>query len=128
MGIGAIGGFYQNRPAVQIKQVDVATIKAQDEQKRQAEVQLPKAEERVPQTNDARRNAISLEDISLDFNTGDTYDYIGKERDITLLDMGQALSDVKKDQILDQYRYFVGDASNIGRINHSSEDGIVIVK
>lgn len=128
MGIGAIGGFYQNRPAVQIKQVDVATIKAQDEQKRQAEVQLPKAEERVPQTNDARRNAISLEDISLDFNTGDTYDYIGKERDITLLDMDQALSDVKKDQILDQYRYFVGDASIIGRINHSSEDGIVIVK
>lgn len=128
MGIGAIGGFYQSQPAMPIKQVDVATVKAQDEQKKQMEAQLSKAADVVPQTNDARRNAMSLEDISLNFNTGDTYDYIGKESDITLLDMDQALSDVKKDQILDQYRYFVGDAANIGMINSSTEDGIVIMK
>lgn len=128
MGIGAIGGFYQSQPAMQIKQVDVATVRAQDEQKKQMEAQLPQKADVVPQTNDARRNAISLEDISLNFNTGDTYDYIGKESDITLLDMDQALSDVKKDQILDQYRYFVGDAFNIGMINNSTADGIVIMK
>ena len=128
MGIGAIGGFYQSQPAMHIKQVDVATVKAQDEQKKQMEAQLPQKADVVQKTNDARRNAISLEDISLNFNTGDTYAYIGKESDITLLDMDQALSDVKKDQILDQYRYFVGDASNIGMINNSTADGIVIMK
>ena len=68
------------------------------------------------------------EDTDVPSPRADTYDYIGKESDITLLDMDQALSDVKKDQILDQYRYFVGDASNIGMINNSTADGIVIMK
>ena len=70
---------------------------------------------------------INLEDISIKFNAGETYDYIGKDKDIQNLDIKKAVSDMQKDQVLEQYQFFVGkqDASGI-LVNNS--DGMVLCK
>lgn len=129
MGIGRIGGFYQSYPIEPIKQVDVETVKAQDEAKKQSEAALPVASvQDTQQVEDTRSRTADLENISLNFNAGDTYDYIGKDSDLSLLDMDQVLSDMKKDSVLDQYRYFVGDASNVGAQPGLEGDGVVIMK
>lgn len=129
MGIGSIGGFYSNYPVTPIKQVDVETVKAQDEAKKQQEDFLPAAEYiDAGQSEDTRSRAADLENISLNFNRGDTYDYIGKDSDLSLLDMDQVLSDIKKDSVLDQYRYFVGDAAGTNAGAGLDGDGIVIMK
>ena len=50
----------------------------------------------------------ALEDISVTFNKQDEFGYIGRDSDIHSLDVEKAISDMRKDQILQQYQYFVG--------------------
>lgn len=129
MGIGSIGGFYSNYPIRPIKQVDVAEVKAQDEARKQQENQLPaEVASLVQPTEDTRTRAADLENISLGFNRGDTYDYIGKDSDLSLLDMDAVLSDMKKDSVLEQYRYFVGEPLDAQVKNGLEGDGVVILK
>lgn len=66
-----------------------------------------------------------LEDISVTFNRQEDFGYLGKDSDIHSLDMEQAISDMKKDQVLQQYQYFVGSSRNLFI---ESEDGIVFPK
>ncbi len=71
------------------------------------------------------RTNISLEDISLSLNeSAASFEMKGRESDITSLDMEKAISDMKRDQSLMQYQYFVGDSNPF----MSSEDGVVIPK
>lgn len=49
-----------------------------------------------------------LEDISITFHKQDDFGYIGRDSDIRSLDVEKAISDMRKDQILQQCQYFVG--------------------
>ena len=60
------------------------------------------AAEKKPSANAA------LEDISITFRKQDDFGYIGRDSDIRSLDVEKAISDMRKDQILQQYQYFVG--------------------
>ena len=60
------------------------------------------AAEKKPSANSA------LEDISITFHKQDDFGYIGRDSDIHSLDVEKAISDMRKDQILQQYQYFVG--------------------
>lgn len=71
-----------------------------------------------------RRNA-NLEDISIVFNRQDEFGYIGKDSDIRSLDVEKAISDMKKDSVLQQYQYFVG---SFRELSSESPDGTVIQK
>lgn len=73
---------------------------------------------------DQRSRVANLEDVSLTFNKEDSFDYIGSESSVKSLDMQKAISDMKKDGILQEYQYFVGDSKSL----YSDEDGIVIPK
>lgn len=82
-------------------------------------------------------NPLNLQDISLDKNTGSSFDFIGRDSDISSLDVQKAVSDMKRDRILEDYQYFVGDIHIEGKqpeINpeqspeNSFIDGIVIQK
>ena len=42
------------------------------------------------------------------FHKQDDFGYIGRDSDIHSLDVEKAISDMRKDQILQQYQYFVG--------------------
>ncbi|MCR5733908.1 MAG: hypothetical protein K6G22_04790 [Lachnospiraceae bacterium] len=70
------------------------------------------------------RGNASIEDISLSFNYDRENAMNGADSDINSLDMEKIVSDAKKDSILSQYQYFVGDSFNIEDLN----DGIVIAK
>lgn len=50
----------------------------------------------------------TLDDISITFHKQDDFGYIGRDSDIHSLDVEKAISDMRKDQILQQYQYFVG--------------------
>lgn len=74
-----------------------------------------------------KKPALELENISLGFQKNDTFDYIGSQRDLVQLDMEKAISDMKKDEVLGQYNFFVGRSELAGNI-FESDDGIVKVK
>lgn len=128
MGIGRIGGFYQYQPIQPIKRVELETVREQDEIKKQQEQMIPEVAQDTQVTPDTRSKMADLENISLNFNAGDTYDYIGKDSDLQLLDAEQLISDMKKDSVLDQYRYFVGAEEAGAFAGGLSGDGIVVMK
>lgn len=88
--------------------------------------QLLAAAEQEEVRNPVRKNA-DLENISLKFNTGEDYGYIGKDSDIASLDMQKAISDMKKDSVLEQYQYFIGSVKAFSD-EMNPADGIVIKK
>lgn len=67
-----------------------------------------------------------LENVSLTFNKEDDFDYIGRDSDLSGLDMEAAISDMRKDQVLEEYQTFV-DSSALN-LQKMSQDGIVIPK
>lgn len=71
------------------------------------------------------RKDVPLEDISITFNRQEDFGYIGKDSDVRSLDMEKAISDMKKDSVLQQYQYFVGSSRNLCG---ESPDGKVIQK
>ena len=66
----------------------------------------------------------NLENISLTFVTEETFDYIGRNRNVENLDVIQAVSDMQKDSVLHQYHTFVSMDKPI----FSSADGMVFLK
>ncbi len=150
MGISPIGsysGLYSNYRIQSIKSVDMETVREQDarrlaeekagydvasvpqEAQEQAQVQSTAATEAQSigaRTQETDRSRIAnLQDISLTFNQADDFGYIGQDAPLAGLDMEKAISDMKKDQVLEQYNYFVGSAQNMIT---GTEDGTVIRK
>ena len=73
---------------------------------------------------DNRPKSANLDDVSMTFNRQENYGYIGKDRDVSLLDMEKAISMMRQDSALQDYQYFVGNSRDI----FNSEDGRVIAK
>ena len=82
-----------------------------------AELPLHLEEKKAPKSAD-------LENISLTFNSVDSFSYIGRDRSVENLDVMQAVSDMQKDAILHQYHTFVSMDEPVFR----SEDGMVFLK
>lgn len=59
-------------------------------------------------SNPVRRQSTDPKDISMTFLKEETFDYLGKESNPARLDVEKAVSDMKKDDILQEYQYFVG--------------------
>ena len=113
------------------------------------------AEENVPVNNDVSNNDISedsadkssgyaepkdgqvkspkiltdeqLEDFAFDFKNGKEFSMVGEDSDINSLDIPQNIYDMKKDDLLDKYRFFVGTDNN-NAVAFISEDGAVVRK
>lgn len=138
MGVQLLNGFSNMQSYYRTSDVSAAKneeIKAQQVQKHEEEIRMQRIEtesqaqnyssqEMQPQ-EDLRSKVADLENISLTFNKEETYGYIGSESGLTNLDMQKAVSDMKKDSILQEYQYFVGSAQNLFK---QSEDGMVIPK
>ena len=73
---------------------------------------------------DNRPKSVNPNEVSLSFNKNDDFGYIGKDRDVSLLDMEKAISMMRQDSALQDYQYFVGSSKDI----FSSEDGRVVAK
>ena len=85
--------------------------------------EAPKQSFDIQEINNAPRTT-DPNSVSLTFNKGDDFSYIGSDSDIKILDMQKAISDMKQDSILQEYNYFVGNSANV--VN--SEDGTVLAK
>lgn len=123
--------FHSNYDVQKIPKVDLDAVKKtqQDElhqQENLSGVQNSNATSVDYEASKASRIA-DLENVSLKFNKEDSFDYIGNDSSLDNLDMQKAISDMKKDQVLHGYQYFVGSARNVYD-PQESEDGVVILK
>lgn len=134
MGIELMSGFgniqsYYNK-AYEIPSVTPQEIKKQDEQFEAQQFVTPAEQQSGAVTNqelqnDNRSRFADLENISLTFNKEDSFDYIGSESSLANLDVQKAISDMKKDSVLQEYQYFVGSAQNLFT---NPADGMVFQK
>ena len=129
MGINGINDYSNligNYRVPSIPRVSVEEVKEQDRQAalQSQQVVSPKLQDLDLQAKP--RNDAALEDISLTFNKGDDYGYIGKDSDIYSLDVENAISDMQKDNILKQYQFFVGNTGTGAIVDNA--DGIVVPK
>ena len=128
MGIQLWTGF--NSMQTYYKSQEIPTITPEEvknkEQQPQAVQQNIAAAESVnePIAEDNRRKTADLENISLTFNKDETFDYIGSESGLAGLDMQKAISDMKRDAVLQEYQYFVGSSKDF----FQPADGMVIPK
>ena len=122
------GGFYNSYKVTDIPKVDVEAVKKQDELKAAEAQALPKVET-VPEIvkPDLRSKTADLDNISLTFNAGDDFSYLGSDFEIEKLDINRAISDMHKDKILEDYQYFVGTQSD-SDATYSGEEGKVFLK
>lgn len=128
-GLDQYDGFYNNYRVNNIPSVDVDYVENQDEQVLEADSNLQSHQNNntpsnTTDTEDHRSRIADLEDVSLTFNKGDSFDYIGSDSEIRNLDVQKAVSDMKKDQILEEYQYFYGSSNQISQ----SDDGLVVRK
>lgn len=131
MGINGISDYSQLFQNYRIPEIPVADVK----QMQQPAAVQPEAEAKKPVDIDlsieenspvSRKNA-DVQELSLTFNVNEDFGYIGQDSNLGNLDMQKAISDMKKDSILQQYQYFVGSAENLFP-QSSSEDGAVFLK
>ncbi len=126
-GINDYSNFINNYRIPSIPGVSVDEVKRQDEElkKVSSSPALNNTLEDVAISAKPRNDA-ALEDISLTFNKGDDYGYIGKDSDIYSLDVENAISDMQKDNVLKQYQFFVGNTGTGALVDNA--DGVVIPK
>lgn len=123
------GSLFQNYRIPSIPDVRIGQVEKPMQQSEAMPIQTQEKTvitEEEPIRKQAGKSA-DLENISLKFNTGDDYGYIGRDSDIEQLDMQKAISDMKKDSVLQQYQYFVGSSQDL-LTGSASEDGMVIPK
>lgn len=127
MGIDLMSGFGRVQPyykASEIPAVTPAEIEKQDAKQQSFEKTAdtnPAVKETEP---DTRSRITDFDKISLTFNKEESFDYIGSESGLADLDVQKAISDMKRDSVLQEYQYFVGSAQTL--IN--PEDGFVFQK
>ena len=117
-------GNYQRR---NIPQVSVEEVKRQDEERKALESGSVSASvQSAPRNNEESKvsRIANLEDVAISFKNSDQ-DIIGRDSDLFGLDVQKAVSDMKKDSIIEEYQTFVGSMRNNG---FNSNDGIVIPK
>ena len=137
MTVGAIHGLfpgsynvqqiqtpYVNEPTKIERPNDVTEQNQQPDLPQQGD-NLTTAAEPV-QENGASRVA-DLDQVSLKFNKEESFGYIGMDSSLDNLDMQKAISDMQKDQVLQNYQYFVGSAGSLFD-EQSSADGMVMLK
>ena len=132
--IGQYGGFYQNYRMPDISSVSVEDVKKQEleSEKQQAQRQsidsLQSEYAGQGQYDEQKRpyKMADLGDISLRFQN-ETYDSIGRDANLDNLDVMDAISDMQKDKLLEQYLYFVNPKAD-GQVVAQTQDGMVIQK
>lgn len=130
MGIGGINdhaGFFPDYRVPSVSDVSLKEVRLKEARTGENSIAAEAIHETpfIENTPAGPRKDAPLEDISITFNKLEDFGFIGQDSDIRSLDVEQAISDMKKDQVLQQYHYFVGSARNLIVDN---ADGIVFPK
>ena len=113
-GLGNTQSYYRAPEISAVKTEEVNAKKPGQLPEEEKQLQNYSLQE-IQQTEDTRSKTADLENISLTFNKEESYDYIGSESGLANLDVQKAVSDMKKDAVLQEYQYFVGSAQTILR-------------
>ena len=133
MGINEISEY--GNMSFSYKIPEIPTVDYEKVNSTQDAVKAPKAVEVKPQdialsieekNSNISKPSAKVQDLSLSFNLQEDYGYLGKDSNIENLDVQKAISDMRKDQVLQQYQYFVGDSRKL--LQKASEDGLVFLK
>ncbi len=99
-----------------------------------AQEQAPKQDENLSHNEQlpVEQNFTSY-DYAKGYQPDETYELKGADSDITKLDVEKTMSDLKKDKVLEQYHYFVGnqahaiaaDMNNENKIPRSGENFVL---
>ena len=134
MGIGGVSDYsnlFHNYKVPEIPAVDYRRLSKTEESATQADQSVQSVQSSrdidlsIEESPVKRPGPTDVNEISLSFNRGEDYSYIGSDSDLAGLDMQKAISDMQKDKVLQQYQYFVGESRNL---QGADEDGTVIVK
>lgn len=131
MGIQLLSGF--DRMQSYYKAADIQTVTPEEVKKQELQPEIQQQEKEVPdysakplqEVEDNRKRTTDFENVSLTFHKEDSFDYIGSESGLANLDMQKAISDMKRDEVLQEYQYFVGSAQNF---MEQGQDGLVLQK
>ena len=98
IGFGSFGSFQSDYRISNIPKANESVVN-----KPELSVnETPKTQELDIQAVDNRPRSIDPNSVSLSFNKGDDFSYIGTDKDIAGLDMEKAISDMKQDSILQE--------------------------
>ena len=108
-GIRPYEGFYQYNSIKlnELRNQQIAASAKAAEQANGVEDTAQKKEEQVVST--PVNQTFDSYDFAKQYRPDETYELKGIDSDIESLDAKKAVSDLEKDQVLQQYQYFVGD-------------------
>ncbi len=112
MRIDPIGSNYIYHSVRDIPRVSQEEVRRQDES-RQSEMGLAVAERPLQLSESTSPKAPKIGDLheaAMTFSAERDFTVIGRDSDLYKLDMEKAISDMKKDGILQEYQYFVRGA------------------
>ena len=111
-GIRTGAGFYD------YNSIKINEVRSQQIQEARESEQIPvtgtveqndSTDAKVEQILAAQKEDYGVADFNSKYQPDASYDLKGVDSDISKLDVEKALSDLKKDQVLQQYQFFVGD-------------------
>ena len=111
-GIRTGAGFYD------YNSIKINEVRSQQIQEARESEQIPvtgtveqndSTDAKVEQIPAAQKEDYGVADFNAKYQPDASYDLKGVDSDISKLDVEKALSDLKKDQVLQQYQFFVGD-------------------
>lgn len=108
-GVSPSAGIYTYN-SIRLSELRNQQIQAAQEGRSVQEAQV--AQEKLPiHAEDIRaQQTYTSYNYAQEYRAGEVYDLKGVDADLAKLDVEKAVSDMEKDQILQQYQYFVGDA------------------
>lgn len=105
-GIRPTAGFYS------YNSIKINVLRGQQMVANQKE-ETPNEERAEEDEYSRRRQSFTSFDYAKSYRPGEIYNLNRNEADIELLDIGKMKEDLKKDQILQQYQYFVSSTEGV---------------
>ena len=107
-GIRPYAGFYD------YNSIKAEALRSQQIAEAQPTLSLQQREEpQVTVTEVPVEQNFDSYDFAQTYRSGETYELKGKDSDLESLDVQKAVSDLGKDQVLQQYQYFVGSSDAV---------------
>lgn len=111
-GIRPYAGFYEYNSikANELRAEQIAaTQKASSVEAEEVSAETQSATVQTP----APEQNFTAFDYAQNYRADETYELKGRDSDLASLDMQKAISDLDKDQVLQQYQFFVGDKDSV---------------
>lgn len=111
-GIRPYAGFYEYN-SIKANELRAEQIAAtQEASSVEAEEVSAETQSATVQTPAPEQNFTAF-DYAQNYRADETYELKGRDSDLASLDMQKAISDLDKDQVLQQYQFFVGDKDSV---------------